>query len=665
MLTATEVLEQDGSIARQIDGFTPRKQQQEMAEWIADVLDQGGTLVCEAGTGTGKTYAYLVPALMSGCRTIISTGTKTLQDQLFHRDLPTVRKALGLPVSIALLKGRSNYLCLLRLEQAHQEMGGQGYQLQSDLMRIRNWAGNTSSGDKAELSVIKEDSPAWALATSTTENCVGQDCHFFDDCFVNKARREAIKSDILVVNHHLFLADMALREEGFGEILPGADAVIFDEAHQLHDIASDFFGQTLSSRQIYDLCRDIEAAQLTEAADMAEISDVAVILEKSARDFRLAFGKWESRGEWPQALQNPKVATAVSELESSLLNMIKVLTEVAERGRALEACERRSKKLYALLSLFLANPSMETIEPDLDEVSEEELTVTNTLQAQEQVSWFESHKRGFLLHSTPLNIAQVFAERRKSYGCSWVYTSATLAVGDNFDHFLGRLGLDDAQTALWESPFDYQTQSLMYLPKLNCEPRDRGYTQAVIDAALPVIEACGGRTFLLFTSHRALREAADILQDEIEYPLLIQGDAPRNELLDQFRFLGNAVLLGAASFWEGVDVRGEALSCVIIDKLPFAAPDDPVMQARLNAIREQGMNPFMSYQVPEAAIALKQGSGRLIRDSSDKGILMLCDPRLRSKPYGKTFLKAIPPMPQTDDLTAVHDFMQLDIKATA
>jgi ATP-dependent DNA helicase DinG len=632
MQSISELLGADGPLARHIHGFASRSLQQAMAESVAETLENDGLLIAEAGTGTGKTFAYLVPALLCGKKVMISTGTKNLQDQLFHRDLPTVREALGVSTSIALLKGRANYLCHHRLEML------EGRRLrpeqQDHLARVRSWTGRTRSGDTAELGEIPEDATIWPMVTSTTDNCLGSECPAYSECFVMKARKDAQAADLLVVNHHLFFADMALRDEGFGEVLPGVNAFIFDEAHQLPEVASVFFGLNLGGRQIIDLGRATLVELHAEAPDQDLAQACVTKLEKSVRDFRLALGTGTQRGPWAKVAESKVVVDAADDLLATLGRLEEVLEPLAERGKGLERCWRRCLELQTRFGQFVDGAEKNYIQ------------------------WFETHSRSFVLHMTPLDIHETFRAYVDSHRSAWVFTSATLAVGDSFKHFARNLGIEDARGELWDSPFDFGKQALLYVPTKLPQPNTTEYTGAVVDAALPVIEACGGRTFFLTTSHRALREVAERLENEIEYPLLVQGTLPRAELLERFRELGNAVLVGTSSFWEGVDVRGEALSCVIIDKLPFSSPGDPVLQAKLDAMREQGLNPFFDFQVPQAVIALKQGVGRLIRDVSDRGVLMICDPRLFGKSYGRVFRNSLPPMPITRDVADVQAFFE-------
>ncbi len=631
----------EGPLARHISGFAPRASQQDMAQAVADALLNDDVLISEAGTGTGKTYAYLVPALMSGKKIIISTGTKNLQDQLYHRDLPLVRTALGVSVRTALLKGRANYLCLYRLEMAELDGRPRTREERAALRGIREWAARTHSGDIAEYVDLSEDATLWFDVTSTSDNCLGQECPSFTECHVVKARRTAQEADLVVVNHHLLFADMALKDEGFGELLPGANAYIIDEAHQLPEVASNFFGSVFSSRQVLELADDTVTEHLREAGDMPELPTAADALKKAALDLRLSFGHDVRRVPWSEMSNMPAVTAALQQLRNALTTLHTALKPAAVRGKGLESCTHRAEELMQRLDVFSG-------------------------EAQENhVQWLETYTRSFTLNRTPLNVAPIFQAHMQARKCAWVFTSATLAVGDDFEHFSGQLALHGAVTKRWGSPFDFSRNAVFYAPTDLPDPKNPAYTIAVVEAALPVLEASRGRAFMLFTSHRALQQAWTAMQGRIEYPLLMQGSSPRGELLERFRTLGNAILLGTSSFWEGVDVRGPTLSCVIIDKLPFAALGDPILQARLDTLRRQGGNPFMDYQMPAAVIMLKQGVGRLIRDVNDCGVMMICDPRLFSKPYGQIFINSLPPMRRTRKLENIQRFFAAESRRIA
>ena len=641
MHSSEAILGPQGPFAEGVPRFAARPAQQELAAAVELVLAEQGVLVAEAGTGTGKTYAYLVPALLSGRKVVVSTGTKNLQDQLFHRDLPVVREVLGVPVRVALLKGRANYLCLHRLDRAEADGRFASREAAGEIVAIRAWAGHTQSGDRAEQAQVPEDSSVWPRVTSTADNCLGTDCPRLRDCFLVHARREAQEAELVVVNHHLLLSDISLREEGFGEVLPAADAFIVDEAHQLPEVAAQFFGTVLGGNQLIELARDAVLEYQREAGETRDLARLADVLTRAVRELRLAFGNQPRRLPWERARDAGNVPPAVSAVRRALEALRAALEPLGVRGKGLESCAKRAAELLARFDLLTGDAP------------------------EDQIHWLDVHTRSFALHHTPLDISERFRSHLDTTAGAWVFTSATLAVAGGFDHFVARLGIEDAQSRVWDSPFDYPRQALLYHPPGLPDPGESGYTEAVVKAALPVLEASRGRAFLLFTSHRALAEAAVLLQGRLPYPLLAQGEAPRDVLLSRFRQAGDAVLLGTSSFWEGVDVRGEALSCVIIDKLPFASPGDPVLQARLDAVRRQGGNPFRDHQLPQAVIALKQGAGRLIRDVSDRGVLMVCDPRLRSRSYGAVFLASLPPMRRTSRLEAVQTFFAADGESAA
>ncbi len=629
--SARELLGPDGPFAQEGQNFAPRESQQVMAEAVEEAIADRGILIAEAGTGTGKTFAYLVPALRSGKRVIISTGTKTLQDQLFHRDLPRVRATIGARLSTSLLKGRANYLCLYRTEQTAKDGRLPSREQVAHLHAIRAWAQRTGSGDRGEFADVPEDSPLWPRVTSTAENCLGAECPQFNDCFVVKARRAAQEADLVVVNHHLLFADLAMKQEGFGEILPGAQAFILDEAHQIPDLAGAFFSTTITSRQISELAQDALAECASVSGALAGLREPMEAIAPLIRRVRLGLDPLPAKGAFA-LVENDRIAREeLQALDEALRKLSEALALQADRSRGMDSAHTRAESLCERLRSVLDD------------------------SARDAVQWYEVSAHGFAFHSTPLDLAPPLRALRDASHASWIFTSATLSVAGDFSHYARQLGLDDPVALSLASPFDYPRQALAYLPKGLPDPAAPDYVDRVVAAARPVVAAARGRTFLLFTSHRALRRAADLLAD-LPYPLFVQGTAPRHQLLTEFRASGNGVLLGAASFWEGVDVSGEALSCVIIDKLPFAAPDDPVLVARLNALRDSGGNPFFEWQVPAAVIALKQGAGRLIRDVADRGVLMLCDPRLTSRAYGKLFMRSLPPMPVTRELRDVELF---------
>jgi ATP-dependent DNA helicase DinG len=648
MKRASDHLGQSGPFYKQISGYQVRENQLALCDAIDETIASGKVLAAEAGTGIGKTFAYLVPALLSGKKIIISTGTRHLQDQLFHTDLPRVKKALSVQSTSALLKGRSNYLCLHRLKLA-PHLGFINRETRSLLTDVDAWSKQTRSGDVAELTSVAEDSYVWPMVTSTADNCLGGECDSWEKCFVVNARKKAQAADVVVINHHLLLADMTLKNEGFAELLPNADAFIIDEAHQLYDVAARFFGDTVSSRQLISLMRDTVAEQVNDASDMVELRDYAEALEKAARDFRLALGEAGVRETWLKVQNKPAVKRALASLVSTLENLIAVLKIAAERARGLEQCYERAQNMMLRLKSFFKVEN--TTETDSDKA----------------ILWYETYPKSFMLHATPVDVASIFQQHTDNFSSSWIFTSATLQVNKQFSHFANNIGLENYQSGVWDSPFNYEKQSLLYLPDELPQPADPDYTKQLMQTAIPVLRASEGRAFVLFTSYYAMHKAYDYLKHKmLPYDLLMQGDLPKHQLLEKFRQTDNAILLGTSSFWEGVDVRGEHLSCVIIDKLPFASPGDPVMLARIEAIKQNGGQPFMEFQVPQAVISLKQGVGRLIRDVNDTGVVMIGDPRLKQKSYGRIFLNSLPAMSVTSDVKDVENFfsrMQTEDKA--
>jgi ATP-dependent DNA helicase DinG len=635
--TLAAIFAPDGPLSRALPEYRFREQQRELAVRVAEAMRDRQVLLAEAGTGTGKTVAYLVPALLFGGKVIVSTGTKTLQDQLYQRDLPAVRGALGLSVTAALLKGRANYVCHHHLERNLADGRFASRQDAADLRAIGRFAAQSRTGDRAELADVAEESPAWAAATSTRDNCLGARCGDFGRCFLMKARREALAADVVVVNHHLFFADVVLRDEAVAELLPACNTVILDEAHQLPDTATAFFGEAVSTGQLLELGRDAVAEGAAEAREVRELPELVRRVDKAARDLRLAVGLQDVQVPAAALAENAAFGAALAALRAALGNLARALAALGERGEGLANCARRAADLEARLERW-------------SDGSRDDL-----------VRWAAAHSQALTLHMTPLSIAAAFRRQVEDSPRTWILTSATLAAQGDFGHYQRQLGLEGAATASWASPFDFAANALLYLPRGLPEPNSAAHTDAVVDAALPVLAASGGRAFLLFTTLRAMRRARDRLAAQLpglglDLPLLAQGDGPRSELLERFRRLGNAVLVGSASFWEGVDVRGEALSVVVIDKLPFAPPDDPVLAARLAHLRGQGRDPFFDFQLPQAAIALKQGAGRLIRGERDRGVLVLCDPRLLVKGYGRRLLDGLPPMTRTRDLADVQAF---------
>ncbi|WP_277966749.1 ATP-dependent DNA helicase [Pantoea trifolii] len=624
----------DGALAQAIQGFKPREAQRQMAKAVTEAVKKGGELVVEAGTGTGKTYAYLAPALRAKKKVIVSTGSKALQDQLYNRDLPTIARALKFSGKTALLKGRSNYLCLERLEQQNQTGGDLSVQALGDLISVRGWSSETTDGDVSNCNGVAEDSPIWPFVTSTNDNCLGSDCPLYKDCFVVKARKKAMDADVVVVNHHLFLADLVVKEGGFGELIPEADVMIFDEAHQLPDIASQYFGQQLSSRQLQDLAKDIIIAYRTEVRDVQQLQKSADRLAQCAQDFRLTLGEPGFRGNLRDLLS-----------DNNIMRMFTLLDD------ALELC-------YDVIKLSLGRSAL------LDAAFERAALYRTRLKRLRAIDepgfsyWYECNSRHFTLALTPLSVAERFREVMDNRKAAWIFTSATLAVNEQMSHFSSRLGVDNATTMILDSPFDYTQQALLCVPRNMPEPNHPGGARQLARMMKPLIDANKGRCFFLCTSHKMMRELAIEFRASMTLPVLLQGETSKGQLLKQFLEAGNALLVATSSFWEGVDVRGDALSLVIIDKLPFTSPEDPLLKARMEDCRLRGGDPFNDVQLPDAVITLKQGVGRLIRDTEDRGVLVICDQRLVSRPYGGLFLNSLPPTPRTRDIARAIEFVR-------
>ncbi|MCM1512941.1 MAG: ATP-dependent DNA helicase [Oxalobacter formigenes] len=626
-----------------VDGYRMRPLQVEMSQAIADAIEQRETLVAEAGTGTGKTFAYLVPALLWGGKVIISTGTRHLQDQLFLKDMPVVRQALHAPVTVTLLKGRANYVCRLRLERT-MEQGRLPSRADAGYLRsIARFARVTQTGDKAELAEVPENAMIWHMVTSTRDNCLGAECSHYGDCFVVKARQQAQQADVVVVNHHLFFADIALKDSGVAELLPTANTVIFDEAHQLPETATLFFGETVSTSHVFDLCRDTLAEGLAHAREAMDWGRLVSGVEKAARDLRLVFREDYLKLAAGQMEADHPLFARVMEMAKGLGRLEEALATQAERTEMLALCHSRA---VDLTSQFAEWGKEAKGEADMA-----------------HVLWAEASGNMLLLHKTPLSVASIFTKQREEGPPrAWIFTSATLAIRGNFHYFASRLGLESARSQSWASPFDYARQGLLYVPEGLPLPNDPLFPDAVAEAVLPLIEASGGRTFVLCTTLRAVDRIAARFKEAFAshgwpFPLFVQGDSSRTELLARFREAGNGVLVGSQSFWEGVDVRGEALSLVAVDKLPFAPPDDPVLAARIAVLEKEGGNGFMDCQLPEAIMNLRQGSGRLIRDERDRGVLMICDGRLVSRRYGRRVWQSLPPFSRTRSLEQALAFL--------
>ena len=716
-----EIFAADGLLAREIDGYRPRAAQIDMARAVAAAMEaaaqalpepamfdndarparrtgKGGgdaksaaaaaaagsadpatiqngdnTLIVEAGTGTGKTYAYLVPAMLWGGKVIVSTGTKHLQDQLFQRDIPTVRDALAVPVTVAMLKGRSNYLCHYYLQRAADNGRLPSRQETSYLQEIVRFAKITRSGDKAELASVPETAAVWSMVTSTRDNCLGQECPHYKDCFVMQARRDAQQADIVVVNHHLFFADIMLRDTGMAELLPSANTIVFDEAHQLPETATLFFGETLSTAQFLELARDSVAEGLGHARDAVEWVKLGAALERAARDVRLAFNEDSLRVSVAQLSVDHPLFDALDALQTELGALTNALASQAERAESLGACLRRARELQGAVAGWTVHPDeapprAAAKERRNAEAGAEPAAADTDDPADEKVRWVEVFSHTVQLHETPLSVAPIFAKQRAGVPRTWIFTSATLSVRGDFTHYAAQMGLSARRSMTLPSPFDYPSQGLLYVPRNLPQPSSPQFTDAVFEAALPAIEAAGGGVFMLCTTLRAVDRIAAKLRDTIDArgwntPLLVQGDASRTELLERFRAYGNAILVGSQSFWEGVDVRGDALSLVVIDKLPFAPPDDPVLSARLDALTKKGLSPFAVHQLPQAVITLKQGAGRLIRAETDRGVLMICDTRLVDKPYGRRIWQSLPPFKRTREIEVVEAFFEASAAA--
>lgn len=638
-LELENIFSESGPFALSLEYFRPRDIQIEMARTVNIAIKSKGKLAIEAGTGTGKTLAYLVPALLSQKKIIISTGTKALQDQLFEKDLPLVLKSLKLHPKTALLKGRSNYLCLYRLQQTMEQGLLKSRELVSRLQSIKTWSLSTRKGDLSENIDLEEDSPLLPMVSSTIENCLGSQCPDYDNCFVVKARQVAMEADVVVINHYLFFADLSIREDGFGELLPEAEVLIFDESHQLAEIARNFLGTRFSSRQMTDLIADVKTEVVNHLKDSGDVLHYGELIGKDMADWRLVFGdEGLIKDNWIKWQHRPEVVEVISSLIQHLDNWIEQLEIQTSRSVDIENCYNRACDLKAIINQLL------------------------TPNQGENVRWVETFSKSFAISQTPLNLKKDLENlMQRHQSASWIFTSATLSVDNRLDHFMEQFSLQSSdintQSKVLKSPFNYQENTLLYIPRYLPEPNHPDATEQIMEHARELIEMSKGNAFVLLTSYRALNIARDKLFD-LPYPLLVQGEFPKNELMAQFRKKPHAVLIATSSFWEGIDVAGEQLKLVIIDRLPFASPSDPIVQSRSEYYRKQGKDPFKQFQIPEAVISLKQGSGRLIRTEQDQGILAIFDQRLVSRKYGSDFIESLPPFKRTRDKNKVASFFE-------
>ena len=640
-----EALADGGALARAMPAFEPRPGQRRMAAAAAQLLEAGGVLLAEAGTGTGKTLAYLVPAILSGQRVLISTGTRNLQDQIFYKDLPALGDALGVEVRATYMKGRGNYLCRHRFEAAYAESKSSLLPgpARGHLEQLAEWAAQTETGDRAEVEDLPDDLPIWQDIAATSENCIGTDCPAYQECFVTTMRQRAAESDIVIVNHHLLCADAAVRQGAYGEVIPACDVAVIDEAHQLEDVATQYFGIAVGTRHFEELDRDVHRLVTGEAA--AEIEDapareILTLLDRVRDGARLLFATLG-----PAAFASGDRTRMTSES----------LAPATEPGHRLGACLEALGAALAALAASAANADLAALGRRTGELRAQ-LSFLLAATDAAYVYFLERRARALFLRAAPIDVSSIVRELLLDRMRATVLTSATLTVDASFAYIRGRLGIDDAVELRVPSEFDYAAQSILYLPRHMPTPGRPDFGAAVAREVAGLLQVTRGRAFVLFTSYATLREVRTRLDPGLPYPILVQGSAPRTVLLREFRATPNAVLLATSSFWQGVDVAGEALSCVVIDKIPFAPPGDPLTAARLEQIADQGGNPFADYQVPLAILTLLQGLGRLLRHRTDRGVLALLDPRLRTRGYGHRFLESLPPAPVTHDLAAVDRF---------
>ena len=637
--TIDDFFSPNGPLNNSLENYQVRAEQVEMAKSISDSIEDKSSLVVEAGTGVGKTFAYLYPALLRGGRVVISTATKNLQDQLFFNDIPKIREALKISVKVNILKGRGNYICKLRMENTNQEGMFYNKEDAKHLYLIKAFSDNTDSGEVSEISQIPETSTIWPMVTSTKENCLGQDCEFYKECFVVKARKEALESEVLIVNHHLFFADFVLKDEELSEILPKANTIIFDEAHQVPLVASFFLGQFISSSQISNLIQDCQQG-LIKYPDTIQVLDT---LSKDLQENIFELKKIISPTSTRLNINNLKDYENFKETYSSLIKKLTLLgitlSKHSEENAEFQKLFERSTELNIKFDSWLKKDN------------------------QNNIYWLEVFARTIQFNETPISIAEQFNKFQKKSDSAWIFTSATLSISGSFDHFTKLLGLEKAKTQYLQSPFNYNENAFLYVPKEIPDPKDELFNLVLVKKVLPLIKASKGRAFILATSLKSMQEIGALLKDElkkneIDYPVITQGEGPKSDLLHQFKKHGNAVLIGSLSFWEGIDVRGPALSLVIIDKLPFQSPGDPVFESKIKLLSDEGINAFMSMQLPEAIIKLKQGVGRLIRDDHDKGVMVICDKRLIEKSYGIKIWKSLPAFKRTRNESAVINFLE-------
>ena len=637
--TTDDFFSVNGPLNDCLEDYQLRTEQVEMAKSIIGTIKDKSSLVVEAGTGVGKTFAYLYPALLKGGKVVISTATKNLQDQLFFNDIPKIREALKISVKVNILKGRGNYICKLRMENTIQEGMFFNKEDAQHLHFIKAFSDNTDSGEVSEISEIPETSTIWPMVTSTKENCLGQDCEFYKECFLVKARKEALESEVLIVNHHLFFADFVLKDEELSEILPKANTIIFDEAHQIPLVASFFLGQFISSSQISNLIQDCQQG-LKKYPDTIKVLDA---LSKDLQEIIFELKKIVSPFPARLNINNLKNYENFEKTYNSLIEKLELLgitlSKHSEENAELQKLFERSTELNIKFSSWLKKDN------------------------QNNIYWLEVFARTVQFNETPISISEQFNKFQEKSDSAWIFTSATLSINGSFDHFVKLLGLEKAITQYLQSPFNYSENAFLYVPKEIPDSKDELFNLVLVKKALPLLKASKGRAFVLATSLKSMEEIGALLKDElkkneINYPVITQGEGPKSDLLQQFKKHGNAILIGSLSFWEGIDVRGPALSLVIIDKLPFQSPGDPVFESKIKLLSEEGINAFMSMQLPEAIIRLKQGVGRLIRDDNDKGVMVICDKRIIEKSYGIKIWKSLPPFKRTRNESAVINFLE-------